>query len=107
MRTLKVCVNCIPKKIPIGHVGENVVEAIKFDYSAWRTTYGEGTLNMVLQRSPDAIPYAVDMTDGLYIVTSTDLEYQGAVRAQLVYNVTGNPVPVKKSDVFLLGVDVS
>lgn len=78
--------------ILVGHQDENEVTEVVFDYSAWKTEFGSGTLALSVQRSADSWPYAVTMTDNgddtaTWDVSDTDTAYKGVGRVQLTYTV--------------------
>ena len=91
-----------PFPVLIGHEGENNVEQVIFDYSAWAELYGAGVLNMVILRPLEHLAYPVILTDNgdqtaTWTISEADTATVGTGRAQLVYYPTdGN----KKSCVF-------
>lgn len=98
--------------LPLGRQLENDVTEVVFDFSAWNTTYGAGTLSLSVQRKGDEMPYPVTMTvsgtDATWEVTDTDTARKGVGKAQLTYTVGD---AVKKSVIYKftvyesLGVD--
>lgn len=86
----------------LGFVGENEVEAVVFDKSAWLTEYGPGTFELVHKRRQDseALPVAVDVSGGVvtWTITAADVAYRGAGEAQLrYYNAAGQ---IKASEIY-------
>ena len=82
----------------LGQQGENAVTSVVFDFSAWSTAFGSGTLSLSVQRPGDALPYAVVMTvsgtDATWEITDLDTAYKGTGEIQLKYTVG---TKVKKS----------
>lgn len=87
--------------LPLGRQLENDVTEVVFDFSAWNTTYGAGTLSLSVQRKGDEMPYPVTMTvsgtDVTWEVTDTDTARKGTGKAQLTYTVGD---AVKKSVIY-------
>lgn len=87
--------------IPIGHIGENIVEAVAFDFSAWAEEYGTGTIQLLVQRNGDTDPYpvtlTVDETVATWTISDTDTAVLGMGECQLIYTVGD---AVKKSKVY-------
>ena len=85
----------------LGQQLENAVTSVVFDFSAWQTTYGTGTLALSVQRPGDDQPYAVTMTtsgtDATWSVTNLDTAYKGVGHIQLTYTVGS---AIKKSVVY-------
>lgn len=87
--------------LPLGRQLENDVTEVVFDFSAWNTTYGAGTLSLSVQRKGDEMPYPVTMTvsgtNAIWEVTDTDTARKGVGKAQLTYTVGD---AVKKSVIY-------
>lgn len=85
----------------LGQQLENAVTSVVFDFSAWQTAYGSGTLALSVQRPGDDQPYAVTMTtsgtDATWSVTNLDTAYKGVGHIQLTYTVGS---AIKKSVVY-------
>ena len=85
----------------LGQQLENAVTEVVFDFSAWKTTYGSGTLALSVQRPGDDQPYAVTLTtsgtDATWSVTNLDTAYKGVGHIQLTYTVG---TAIKKSVVY-------
>lgn len=85
----------------LGQQLENAVTEVVFDFSAWQTTYGSGTLALSVQRPGDEMPYAVALTtsgtDATWSVTNLDTAYKGVGHIQLTYTVGS---AIKKSVVY-------
>lgn len=85
----------------LGRQLENAVTEVVFDFSAWNTTYGSGTLSLSVQRHGDTQPYAVTMTtsgtNATWSVSELDTAYEGVGEIQLTYTVG---TQVKKSVVY-------
>lgn len=77
--------------LPLGQQLENAVTAVVFDFSAWQTTYGSGTLALSVQRPGDEMPYAVTLsvsgTNATWSITDLDTAYKGTGEIQLTYTV--------------------
>lgn len=85
----------------LGQQLENAVTSVVFDFSAWQTAYGSGTLALSVQRPGDEQPYAVTLTtsgtDATWSVTDLDTAYKGVGHIQLTYTVGS---AIKKSVVY-------
>ena len=85
----------------LGQQLENAVTSVVFDFSAWQTTYGSGTLALSVQRPGDEMPYAVTLTtsgtNATWSVTNLDTAYKGVGHIQLTYMVGS---AIKKSVVY-------
>ena len=85
----------------LGQQLENAVTSVVFDFSAWQTAYGSGTLALSVQRPGDDQPYAVTMTtsgtDATWSVTNLDTAYKGVGHIQLTYTVGS---AIKKSVIY-------
>jgi len=85
----------------LGQQLENAVTEVVFDFSAWQTTYGTGTLALSVQRPGDEMPYAVTLTtsgtNATWSVTNLDTAYKGVGHIQLTYTVGS---AIKKSVVY-------
>jgi len=85
----------------LGQQLENAVTSVVFDFSAWQTTYGAGTLALSVQRPGDEMPYAVTLTtsgtNATWSVTNLDTAYKGVGHIQLTYTVGS---AIKKSVVY-------
>ena len=75
----------------LGQQLENAVTSVVFDFSAWQTTYGSGTLALSVQRPGDEMPYAVTLsvsgTNATWSITDLDTAYKGTGEIQLTYTV--------------------
>ena len=94
--------------LPLGRQGENEVTAVVFDFSAWSTEFGSGTLSLSVQRHGDELPYAVTMTtsgtNATWTISDLDTAYKGTGEAQVKYTVG---TKVKKSAVYKFTVNKS
>lgn len=85
----------------IGHVKENDVTQIEVDISAWVEEFGDGLLEVHVQRSVNTVPYIVllDIENDIatWTISDTDTAIKGTGEAQFVYKIG---TQVKKSDVF-------
>lgn len=94
--------------LPLGRQGENEVTAVVFDFSAWATEFGSGTLSLSVQRHGDELPYAVTMTtsgtNATWTISDLDTAYKGTGEAQVKYTVG---TKVKKSAVYKFTVNKS
>ena len=91
--------------LPLGQQMENEVTEVVFDFSAWKTAYGSGTISLSVQRPGDSQPYAVEVdvdgTDATWTVSSLDTAYNGTGVIQVTYTVG---TVVKKSVVYMFTV---
>lgn len=96
------------RPIPVGHQGENNARAIQFDVTDWVTTYGEGTVALLLKRPGDVIPYPVPMEhEGnvySWLPSETDTKREGIGEIELQYLVDD---VVAKTDVWLINISKS
>ena len=96
-------INAIPgAALPIGYVGENLVEAVVFDRACWIEAYGSGTFELLHRRANDTDPQPVVVTVSGGVVTWTptesDTAYRGRGEAQLhFYTADGR---LKKSEIY-------
>lgn len=85
----------------LGQQGENAVTSVAFDFSAWVTEFGSGSLSLYVQRHGDALPYVATMTTSGNIATwnvqEIDTAYKGTGEIQVKYTVG---TVVKKSVVY-------
>lgn len=85
----------------LGQQLENAVTAVVFDFSAWKTEFGSGTLSLSVQRHGDDQPYAVVPTvsgnNATWNITELDTAYKGVGEVQVTYTVGS---VVKKSTVY-------
>lgn len=76
----------------LGQQLENEVNEVVFDFSAWKTTYGSGDIELSVQRHGDAMPYPVTLTvsgtDATWTITDTDTACKGIGEAQVTYTVS-------------------
>ena len=75
----------------LGRQNENEVTEVVFDFSAWNTEFGSGTVGLSVQRPGDKQPYAVvptvSGTDATWEISSLDTAYKGTGEIQLTYTV--------------------
>lgn len=92
---------CMDTPLLIGYAGENNIDAVDFDFSAWVTAYGEGEIYLEIMRAKDTAPYlailAVDGTVARWTISDVDTAKHGPGVAQLVYQPTG---ATKKSAIY-------
>ena len=85
----------------LGQQLENAVTAVVFDFSAWKTEFGSGTVGLSVQRHKDKLPYAVvptvSGTNATWNITETDTGKNGVGEVQVTYTVGS---VVKKSVVY-------
>lgn len=85
----------------LGQQLENAVTAVVFDFSAWQTELGSGTLGLSVQRHGDTQPYAVvpivSGTNATWNISELDTAYKGVGEVQVTYTVGS---VVKKSTVY-------
>ena len=88
--------------LQLGRVGENNANEITFDFSDWQSEFGEGTVSLVCKRPTDAEGYPVSLTvsgtEATWLVSSTDVAYEGLGQAQITYTVNG---VIKKSVIYM------
>ncbi len=93
----------MPKSIAIGKQGENNVETFIIDYSKWFADYGDGTVDVLIQRPKDTAPYLLPTTKiddtRCCSFTITSVELQQVVKAEIQIRYTVND-KIKKSSVF-------
>lgn len=85
-------VECLPLSIFVGYERENDARGVAFDYSAWTEQYGDGVLQLLVQRPGDADPYPVVLTAGedgtaVWSPSATDTAAKGWVEIQLIFMV--------------------
>lgn len=77
--------------IEIGIQGEDHARVFSWDISCWVEEYGEGTVQLLVQRDGDPAPYPVEITKAGTIVywspSSADTQRAGYGMAQLSYYV--------------------
>lgn len=85
----------------LGQQLENAVTAVVFNFSAWKTEFGSGTLGLSVQRHGDDQPYAVVPTvsgnNATWNISELDTAYKGVGEVQVTYTVGS---VVKKSTVY-------
>lgn len=102
MGTINVTLgNAAELNLILGQQLENEVNQVVFDFSAWKTAYGSGDIDLSVQRHGDAMPYPVTLTvsgtDATWTITDTDTACKGIGEAQVTYKVGD---VVKKSVVY-------
>lgn len=99
--TINVGQKLLDRAIPIGRVGENIVSEIEWNIGVWQEQFGDGILELLVQRNRDTNPYPVALTiDGnsaVWIITDTDTAVNGRGQLQLVYRVGEK---IKKSVIY-------
>ena len=85
-------VDCLPLSIFVGYERENDARGVTFDYSAWAEKYGDGVLQLLVQRPGDADPYPVVLTAGenntaVWLLSATDTAVKGWLETQLIFTV--------------------
>lgn len=87
--------------ILLGRRGEHLARRILFDVTDWQAAYGEGTVQMLVQRSQDERPYpcAVSVRNGIarWDVRAVDVAVVNKGRVELQYCVGDTVV---KSDIY-------
>lgn len=77
--------------IPLGIYGENNARQILFPIGLWQEAFGEGRVELLVQRSGDAQPYPVPLTmegnAAVWTITKADVGVPGFGRARLNYYV--------------------
>jgi hypothetical protein len=83
------------QEIDLGKQGENLAVRVVFDIGSWRTTYGNGVVQLVFKRNGDKYPYPCAITvDGgkvYWDITNTETNIVGRGSAELRY-LSGNVV---------------
>lgn len=101
MATYNISVGDQEVNLLVGYQDENEVSQVVFDFSAWNTAYGAGTIALSVQRSQDEWPYAVTMTvagtNATWEISETDTAFKGTGYAQLTYTVSD---VIKKSAIY-------
>lgn len=84
------------QRILLGQQGEHLVQEIAFDFAAWQKQYGEGKIQLQVQRHGDEVPYPVllQVKENLAVwqVEKRDTEKAGKGELQLVYVVGGERI---------------
>jgi len=90
------------RAIPLGYLGENLVEAVVFDRTCWLSEYGPGTFELIHRRSQDTDPFpiAVTVSGGTvtWIPTESDTAYRGVGECQLSFYTPDGKL--KKSEIY-------
>lgn len=77
--------------IPLGIYGENNARQILFPIGLWQEAFGEGRVELLVQRSGDAQPYPVPLTmegnAAVWTITKADVGVPGFGKARLNYYV--------------------
>ena len=79
--------------LALGRRGETGVTRVRFPIGAWgwEKTYGEGTVQLAVQRPGDAAPYPATVTrdgaDALWVVSAADTAVEGPGLCQIFYYV--------------------
>lgn len=106
-------------RINLGIQGENIIEHIIFNISAWIEEFGEGDAYVYAQRKGDENPYPValdmdlDAGTATWTLNATDTAVKGKGKAQLVYVVDEDGTEaitddeIKKTRVFSTTVQTS
>lgn len=93
MESNVINLSCPLQWLALGYEGESGARPQTFDFSAWAEAYGEGVLQMLLQRPGDAEPYpvllSIEGSAATWTPSATDTAAQGQGQAQLVYTVDG------------------
>lgn len=88
--------------IPLGYLGENLVEAVVFDRACWLQEYGPGTFELVHKRSHDSAPQPVVLSVSggavTWTLTEADTAYRGVGEAQLLFYTPDGKL--KKSEIY-------
>lgn len=99
--TINVGPKLLDRAIPIGRVGENSVSEIEWNIALWQKQFGDGILELLVQRKGDTNPYPVALTisgnSAVWTITDTDTAVNGRGQLQLIYRVNE---AVKKSVVY-------
>ncbi|MDO5411934.1 MAG: hypothetical protein Q4G31_00480 [bacterium] len=73
--------------IPLGIQGENIAISVSFDLTEYYSTYGDGQVQLLVQRSGDNLPYPVNLklkdSCALWEVSSLDTSIPGFGKAEL------------------------
>lgn len=84
------------QRIRLGQQGEHLVQEIAFDFTEWQKQYGEGQIQLQVQRHGDEVPYPVLLqVEGnlaVWQVEKRDTEKAGKGELQLVYVVGGERI---------------
>lgn len=75
----------------LGKLGENEVREVVFDFSEWVSLFGDGAITLIHKRAKDDTAYPVVLevsgTEAKWVITSTDVAYDGIGRCELKYIV--------------------
>ncbi len=81
------------QRLNLGVQGEHLAQTFGFDVTVWRSAYGAGSTQLLVQRPGDAVPYqaALRKEQDLVVwdVTRTDTGIAGSCALQLLYFVGG------------------
>ncbi len=84
------------QRILLGQQGEHLVQEIAFDFAAWQKQYGDGKIQLQVQRHGDEVPYPIllQVKENLAVwqVEKRDTEKAGKGELQLVYVVGGERI---------------
>lgn len=96
-----------PQRLLLGIQGEHLTNAIAFDFAPWQNRYGEGSIQLQVQRCGEDAPYPVPLqVDGnlaVWHIERRDTEKAGYGKLQLLYIVNGEQVA--KSCIFATYVE--
>lgn len=75
--------------IVLGKEGEHQARSVEFDLSEWRAAYGPGTVQLLVRRSGEELPYPVEITQeetrAVWTVNETELARPGMGCCKLRY----------------------
>ena len=84
------------QRIQLGQQGEHLAREIAFDFAAWQKQYGDGNIQLQMQRNGDGMPYLVPLQVkgnlAVWKVERRDTEKAGKGELQLMYTVAGERV---------------
>lgn len=91
--------------IKLGREGENKARQWVFDFSRWVDTFGEGAVQLIVQRPGECQPYPVPLEiegeDAVWTVTNIDTSVVGTGKAEFQYYVGET---LEKSAVFTTSI---
>ncbi len=99
---MKIVSVAAAQRLLLGIQGEHLVQEIAFDFTEWQKQYGEGQIQLQIQRHGDEVPYPVLLrVEGnlaVWSIERRDTEKEGYGALQLLYIVGGEQVA--KSHIF-------
>lgn len=97
------------QRLLLGQQGEHLARAITFDFTSWKNQYGEGSIQLQVQRpgtdDPYPVPLQIDDTLATWNIEQRDTVEAGEGKLQLLYIVSGEIMA--KSHIFITSIKAS